>query len=290
VWHNLKTEVGVATHSEIIERAREEWQRKRSDRDWRGWLRIAAGLEIGRDEVDKRLHNRVGVPGGGRKGRNKGRPWNEAFSLWLNENGMGDMAGKRFGQLRSRLMDCIDCKAAIEEWRKGLSADQKLAWNHPVTVWAHFAKHRAAEEEAARVAAGGEPIAKAPSPLTKANEAIRNLIDENDRLKKAPRESAEIFIEVHGADEAKRFADEILAIINPPVAEPPARQRKLDGRAANGRNREKYHFGSFAVGESRIVPGDPGNITSASKTYGRTHGMKFATRKAPDGREVKRMA
>jgi hypothetical protein len=29
---------------------------------------------------------------------------------------------------------------------------------------------------------------KAPSPTIKANEAIRNLFDENDRLRKAPRE------------------------------------------------------------------------------------------------------
>jgi hypothetical protein len=130
------------SHSEIITRAREEWARKTSDRDWRGWIRIGLGLEVGRDEIDRRLHNRNGI-GGGSKGRNKGRRWNEEFGAWLREHGMGSFGYKKYAATRSRLMDCIDSKAEIEEWRKGLPEHQKLAWNHPTTVWSQFNKHLA---------------------------------------------------------------------------------------------------------------------------------------------------
>ena len=136
--------------SEIVARGREEWQRKRSDRDWRGWVRIMEAVEIGRDETDKKLHNRI-TPGGGRKGRNKGSGWNKAFGQWLRDNGFEDLDGKKFGQLRSRMMDCIDSKQAIETWRRDLlDLSQRQAWNHPVTVWSHFAAHQKAEAARAR--------------------------------------------------------------------------------------------------------------------------------------------
>jgi hypothetical protein len=176
------------SHSEIIARAREEWERKTGDRDWRGWMRIGDGLEIGRDEIDKRLHNRKGVPGGGSKGRNKGRRWNEEFGAWLSENGMGELGGKKFAAVRSHLMDCVDHKTEIEEWRRTLSLQERTAWNHPTTVWRQFNKHLAAEAEDARIATGGEEPPKKPSPMAEMKEALRNLVDENDRLRKAPRE------------------------------------------------------------------------------------------------------
>jgi len=85
-------------------------------------------------------------------------------------------------------MDCLEKRAAIETWRKTLQGYQRTAWNHPTTVWRHWKSHLADEQEKARIADGGEPKPKPPSPMTKANEAIRNLVDENDRLRKAPRE------------------------------------------------------------------------------------------------------
>ena len=108
--------------------------------------------------------------------------------MWLSENGMGELGGKKFAAVRSHLMDCVDHKTEIEEWRKALPLHERIAWNHPTTVWRQFNKHLAAEAEEARLAAGGEELPKKPSPMAKANEAIRNLVDENDRLRKAPRE------------------------------------------------------------------------------------------------------
>ena len=101
---------------------------------------------------------------------------------------MKDLGGKKYAATRSHLMDCLENRAAIEAWRKSLQGYQRTAWNHPTTVLRHWKKHLADEQEEARIAAGGERAPKQPSPLAKANEAIRNLIDENDRLRKAPRE------------------------------------------------------------------------------------------------------
>ena len=85
-------------------------------------------------------------------------------------------------------MDCLENRAAIEVWRKSLQGYQRTAWNHPTTVLRHWKKHLAREQEKARIAAGGEPKPKPPSPMAKRDEAIRNLVDEVDRLRKAPRE------------------------------------------------------------------------------------------------------
>ena len=85
-------------------------------------------------------------------------------------------------------MDCLENRATIEVWRQSLQGYQRTAWNHPTTVLRHWKKHLAREQEKARIAAGGEPKPKPPSPMAKRDEAIRNLVDEVDRLRKAPRE------------------------------------------------------------------------------------------------------
>jgi hypothetical protein len=85
-------------------------------------------------------------------------------------------------------MDCLENKTAIEAWRKDLQGYQRTAWNHPTTVLRHWTTHVADEQEKARIAAGAEPKPKQPSLAARNKEAIRNLIDENDRLRKAPRE------------------------------------------------------------------------------------------------------
>jgi hypothetical protein len=174
------------TREEIVERGRREWEEKsENDRDWRGWLHIGEALDVGRREVENRIANRSRS---GTTARFKGRAFNERFGLWLSENGFKDLGGKKYAATRSHLMDCLENRAAIETWRKDLQGYQRTAWNHPTTVLRHWKSHLADEQEKARIAAGGEPKPKQPAPIAKANEAIRNLVDENDRLRKAPRE------------------------------------------------------------------------------------------------------
>jgi hypothetical protein len=62
------------SREEIIVRGREEWERKTSDRDWRGWMRIEAALAIGREECERRVGNRK------TEARFKGRAFNERFA------------------------------------------------------------------------------------------------------------------------------------------------------------------------------------------------------------------
>jgi len=169
------------TRDEIVERGREEWEKKIDDREWRGWLRIGAALEIGRKEVENRLGNRKITA------RFKGRAFNEQFGLWLTENGFADLGGAKFASTRSHLMDCMENSAEIEAWRKELAPCNRTAWNHPTTVLRHWRDHVKREEEKARIAAGGEPTPKKVSGMAKANETIRNLVEENDRLRKGAR-------------------------------------------------------------------------------------------------------
>src|SRR5215831_8434847 len=160
------------TRDEIVDRGREEWEKKTDDREWRGWLRIGAALEIGRNEVENRIGNRKTTA------RFRGRAFNERFGLWLTENGFADLGGAKFASTRSHLMDCIENRAQIEAWRKGLAPHQRSAWNHPTTVLRHWRCYRKQEEERTRIASGGKPTPKKVSAMAKANEAIRNLVEE----------------------------------------------------------------------------------------------------------------
>ena len=156
------------TREEIVERGRREWEEKsENDRDWRGWLHIGEALDVGRREVENRIANRSRS---GTAARFKGRAFNERFGLWLSENGFKDLGGKKYAATRSHLMDCLENRAAIETWRKDLQGYQRTAWNHPTTVLRHWKKHLADEQEEARIAAGGEPKPKPPSPMAKAKQ------------------------------------------------------------------------------------------------------------------------
>jgi hypothetical protein len=226
------------TRDEIVERGRREWEEKsENDRDWRSWVHIGEALDVGRREVETRIANRSRS---GTTARFKGRAFNERFGLWLGENGFKDLGGKKYGATRSHLMDCLEHRAAIETWRKTLEGYERTAWNHPTTVLRHWKMHLADEQEKARIAAGGEPRPKPPSPMKQATDAIRNLIDENDRLRKAPHdnssqlafdlsspeliaESARNFVDIHagayGEDAVKQFADTL---------HPAARETEID--------------------------------------------------------------
>jgi hypothetical protein len=181
--YNLRKDSSImsTTRDEIVERGREEWEKKTDDREWRGWLRIGAALEIGRREVENRIGNRKTTA------RFTGRAFNERFGLWLNQNGFAALGGPKLASTRSHLMDCMENRAEIEAWRKELTAYQRSAWNHPTTVLRHWRCHLKQEEERARIAAGGQPTPRKFSVIAKANETIRNLIEENDQLRKAPR-------------------------------------------------------------------------------------------------------
>src|SRR5437879_13243537 len=59
-----------------------------------------------------------------------GARYNKAMSAWLAEHGFDSMDKSD----RSRLMECMDNREAIEPWRNTLTATERLQCNHPRVV------------------------------------------------------------------------------------------------------------------------------------------------------------
>jgi hypothetical protein len=104
-----------------IERGKEALDRLRRDSTWEDWLAVGVAIDIGRQHA-------LQVSGKNTPG---GKGYNTAFSKWLKENGFGSLDGGD----RKRLMDCMDHRGEIEEWRKILTVTQRMKLNHPSTVW-----------------------------------------------------------------------------------------------------------------------------------------------------------
>jgi hypothetical protein len=96
------------------------WGRLRRDNNWHDWMCLGEALQIGRDWAMNQA------------GTNKpvGKGYNLVMGEWLKKHKL-DTLDK--GE-RSRLLDCIDNRASIEEWRKTLTLTARLKYNHPTAV------------------------------------------------------------------------------------------------------------------------------------------------------------
>jgi hypothetical protein len=105
---------------ETIERAREAWQRHRQGAAWGDWMLIGEALILGREVA----------LGEAEAKRSEGRRYNVVMAKWLEQNGFDNMDKAD----RSRLLECMASREAIETWRNTLTVTQRLQCNYPRAV------------------------------------------------------------------------------------------------------------------------------------------------------------
>src|SRR5207247_9919507 len=86
-----------------IKRGQEAWARHKADATWYDWLAIGEAISIGRTEAMQEAETN----------QPQGKGYNKAFSAWLKDNGFDGLDGSD----RKRLLDVLDHRVEIEEWR-----------------------------------------------------------------------------------------------------------------------------------------------------------------------------
>jgi len=138
----------------VARQGTEAWRRLKREKSWADWIKVGEALQVGRDWA----MNTAGT------NRPEGKGYNLAFAEWLNKYRLDDMDKGD----RSRLFDVMDNLVAITSWRQTLTLTERLALNHPSSVWRKF--KCAIEPEAT------DPTA-APKPTLR--DSVANLSEEN---------------------------------------------------------------------------------------------------------------
>jgi hypothetical protein len=189
---------------QAVAHGREAWGRIKSDSTWEDWVLVGQALDIGRGEAMRRTGSN----------QPRGRGYNEAFSAWLQKNGFAEIDKGT----RSRLAECMEHRAEIEQFRADLGLGERLRLNHPNSVWRHWRSSIKVKEPAARKKPAADAIEEAVGRL-------HNTVDDIERTtgRAAPsydlstpaliRESAGNFIEVYGGiygdDAVRQFAGSV---------------------------------------------------------------------------------
>lgn len=141
----------------VCRQGTEAWKRLKREKSWGDWLKVGEALLVGREWA---MHQ---------SGKNKpeGKGYNFAFGEWLAKHKLDDMDKG----VRSRLFNVMDNLGLVEEWRKTLTMSERLALNHPNSVWRKWAKRMEPEDEPQ-----GEP-----KPTLR--DSVVNLSEENEQLK-----------------------------------------------------------------------------------------------------------
>lgn len=185
---------------EIIRRGKEAYKRKRQG--WADWMVIAEAVEVGQQRAMRAANTN----------RPFGRAYTKVFGEWMKENPEFGDGYEGIGRVaRCNLLKCLDHRLAIEEWRESIPVHDRLAWNHPITVWRHFSAAQEAKapkkaatprapidarsaraEGAASVSAPAPEPARDPDPQpSRVNaDAAATILSENERLAEENRKLA----------------------------------------------------------------------------------------------------
>jgi hypothetical protein len=140
----------------VLARGRDAWQRLGQDATWADWLSIGEALLVARAQATARSNSNAPV----------GRAYARAMAHLLAEYGF-DRIDK--GD-RSRLLQCLENRAAIETWRSVLPLTERLRLNHPSTVLRRW--------KAAQISKATETS----SSRLQLQDRIVELLESNDKL------------------------------------------------------------------------------------------------------------
>ncbi len=125
---------------------------------WEQWRTIGFAIEAGRKDIMKSLG--INDP------RSNAKKLKDEIWIWLKATGFNEIDKT----VRSRLRSCIEHLTQIEEWRKTLDANERVALNHPNSIWRKY-------ETTLKDANAGKP-----HRVNAKDEVIRELQEEVDRL------------------------------------------------------------------------------------------------------------
>jgi hypothetical protein len=141
-----------------IEAGQAAWRRLASDPTWEDWKKVGQAHVIGRTKAMREAH----------VNRPIGRRYSAAFATWQKECGFETDKGDR-----ARLFEVMGRLGEIEEWRRKLTAPERLRLNHPTSV---LRKWKDAVSEPNRP--------PQTSPIAKLKLSVTSLEEQNARLRR----------------------------------------------------------------------------------------------------------
>lgn len=162
---NPRPEPRLMTDADIekrdIELAQDAWVQLKTKPDWDRWITVGRVIETAQRHAMRESNSN----------RPSGKAYSAVFGKWLRENKFDDLDKGT----RSNLMDCMASLVEIEAWRKTLSDDKRMKFNHPSTVLRQWRAH-ARETEPAK--------AKEATTLTIVQQQLAMVTAERDALRK----------------------------------------------------------------------------------------------------------
>jgi hypothetical protein len=151
------------------------------------WFVVAIALEHGQHLAMLEAHTNKPV----------GARFQTVMGEWLRVTGFDEIDKG----VRSRLLECLKHRAAIEAWRQTLPSNKRQQLNHPNTVWRAWQRS---------TVTGNATITPRVSPVTKYKDEIARLENENHALHRA---GDDLFAATDAAiDIARLFADRLVRL------------------------------------------------------------------------------
>jgi hypothetical protein len=146
--------------------AREAWRRLTRHQTFGDWLQVGEALMIGRKEV-------LALP---EVRGPRGKKYSQAFSRWLDENGLRWLDEAKTKQLdekdRAALLKIVESRDEVVAWHEGLTVTNRLRINHPRSILQKWIKTQVPKQ--------------APQPRRQTVRAtVAELQEEVDGLKRA---------------------------------------------------------------------------------------------------------
>jgi hypothetical protein len=151
--------ISAATEKLIVQ-GKAAWESLKRVESWDQWRTIGFAIEAGRKDIMESLG--INDP------HSNTKKLKDEIGIWLKATGFNEIDKT----VRSRLRSCIENLTQIEQWRKTLDANERVALNHPNSIWRKYTA-------TLRDARAGKP-----HRADAKDEVIRELQDEVDRLTK----------------------------------------------------------------------------------------------------------
>jgi hypothetical protein len=269
---------------EIGRSAMAAWKRIKTaqSRMWGDWMVVGEGLMEGRRWAMQKAG--VNSP--------EGKAYIIAFGEWLKKYRVDDMDKSD----RAKLLQLMEERPAVEEWRASLTDWERRNTNNPVIVWRKWtAATRVKKPRPRAVQVSGAEHGRAQAIIEQQRERIQELEQERDSAKAEPAppafdlsgdesitQAAKAFLVLHGEEPSRQFADAIhkLTARKPPTvaAKPLTPKTEPENAAAKKAEREAY-FEECITG--------PGGLAEA---LGEAFGSRTRVYKTEPGKRPQRIS
>jgi hypothetical protein len=115
-----------AATERLIVHGRAAWESLKRVESWDQWRTFGFAIEAGRKDIMKSLS--INDP------HSNSKKLKDEIGIWFKAIGFNEIDKAA----RSRLRSCIEHLTQIEEWRKTLDANERVALNHPNSIWRSF--------------------------------------------------------------------------------------------------------------------------------------------------------